>query len=98
MGVICAVELLGLHLLVKLASTQPVWLTCGWIRLLELTALPLEWFLRVLGSLADPTLLISALKLTTRITLPSFFGRIWSRWLGDIIDDDPSHASAPDGT
>ena len=73
MGVICAVELLCLHLLVKLASTQPVWLTCGWIRLLELTVLPLEWFLRVLGSSADPTLLISAVKLTTQTTLSSYF-------------------------
>ena len=73
MGVTFAVELLCLHLLVKLASTQPVWLTCGWIRLLELTLLPPEWFLRVLGSSADPTLLVSALKLTTRITLSSCF-------------------------
>ena len=37
MGVTFAVELLCLHLLAKLASTRPVWLTCGWIRLLELT-------------------------------------------------------------
>ena len=49
-------------------------LLVGWIRLLELTVLPLERLLRVLRSLADLTLLISAVKLTTRMNLSSFFG------------------------
>ena len=59
----------------KLASAQPAFgLLVGWIRLLELTELPLERFLRVFGSLADPTLLISAAKPTTRMISSSFFG------------------------